>query len=85
MLFCASRMARIIATCVAQYLPTLFIGAGRFSSVSTEAITRASGGQRALASAYAALQCALPLLGFALAARVGRQRRFALSGRLREP
>ena len=81
----ASALAVGFAVSVAQYLPTLFIGAGRFSSVSTEAITRASGGQRALASAYAALQCALPLLGFALAARVGRQRRFALSGRLREP
>ena len=34
------------AVSVAQYLPTLFIGAGRFSTVTTEAVTLASGAQR---------------------------------------
>jgi putative thiamine transport system permease protein len=65
------------AVSVAQYLPTLFIGAGRFSTVTTEAVTRASGAQRSLTSAYAALQILLPLMGFALAAWAGQARQFA--------
>ena len=64
------------AVSVAQYLPTLFIGGGRYASVTTEAVTLASGGQRSLTAAYAWLQWLLPVLGFALAAWVGRPRRF---------
>ena len=65
------------AVSVAQYLPTLFIGAGRFATVTTEAVTLASGAQSSLTSAYAALQWLLPVLGFGLAAWVARPRRFA--------
>jgi putative thiamine transport system permease protein len=65
------------AVSVAQYLPTLYLGAGRWSTVTTEAVSLAAGGQRSLTSAYAGLQFALPLLGFALAAWVGRPRCFA--------
>jgi putative thiamine transport system permease protein len=64
------------AVSVAQYLPTLYIGAGRFTTVTTEAVTLAAGAQRSLTSAYAWLQFVLPVLGFALAAWVGRPRRF---------
>jgi putative thiamine transport system permease protein len=66
------------AVSVAQYLPTLYVGAGRFSTVTTEAVTLASGAQRSLTSAYAALQFLLPVLAFALAAWVGRPRRFTV-------
>lgn len=66
------------AVSVAQYLPTLYLGAGRFASVTTEAVTLAAGGQRSLTSAYAALQFALPVAAFALAAWVGRPRRFRM-------
>ncbi|MCU0762081.1 MAG: ABC transporter permease subunit [Hydrogenophaga sp.] len=66
------------AVSVAQYLPTLYIGAGRFATVTTEAVTLASGAQRSLTSAYAWLQFVLPVLGFALAAWVGRARRFTV-------
>lgn len=66
------------AVSVAQYLPTLYIGAGRFATVTTEAVTLASGAQRSLTSAYAWLQFLLPVLGFALAAWVGRARRFTV-------
>lgn len=66
------------AVSVAQYLPTLYIGAGRFATVTTEAVTLASGAQRSLTSAYAWLQFVLPVLGFALAAWVGRPRRFTV-------
>lgn len=68
-----------LAVSVAQYLPTLYVGAGRFATVTTEAVTLASGAQRALTSAYAGLQFLLPVLGFALAARIGRPRRFTVA------
>jgi putative thiamine transport system permease protein len=64
------------AVSVAQYLPTLYIGAGRFSSVTTEAVNLAAGAQRSLTSAYAGLQFVLPVLAFALAAWLGAPRRF---------
>jgi putative thiamine transport system permease protein len=66
------------AVSVAQYLPTLYVGAGRFASVTTEAVTLAAGAQRSLTSAYAALQFALPVLAFGVAAWVGRPRRFTV-------
>lgn len=72
----ASAAAVGFAVSVAQYLPTLYLGAGRFSSVTTEAVTLASGGQRSLTSAYAGLQLALPVLAFAMASWLGRPRRF---------
>jgi putative thiamine transport system permease protein len=72
----ASAAAVGFAVSVAQYLPTLYVGAGRFASVTTEAVTLASGGQRSLTSAYAGLQLVLPVLAFALAAWLGRPRRF---------
>ena len=64
------------AVSVTQYLPTLYIGAGRFATVTTEAVTLAAGAQRSLTSAYAGLQFILPVLAFALAAWLGRPRRF---------
>ena len=64
------------AVSVAQYLPTLFIGAGRINTLTTEAVTQAAGAQRSLASAYAWLQWLLPVLGFALASRIGQSRRW---------
>lgn len=61
---------------VAQYLPTVFIGGGRFGTVTTEAVALASGGQRSVLAAYAWLQWLLPTAAFALAAWLGRPRRF---------
>jgi putative thiamine transport system permease protein len=72
----ASALAVGFAVSVAQYLPTLFIGAGRFATVTTEAVTLAAGAQRSLTSAYAWLQWCLPVLAFGLAAWAGRPRRF---------
>ena len=72
----ASALAVGFAVSVAQYLPTLFIGAGRFNTVTTEAVTLASGAQRSLTSAYAWLQWLLPVIGFMLATWAGRPRRF---------
>lgn len=64
------------AVSVAQYLPTLFVGAGRLGTVTTEAVTLAAGAQRSLTAAYAWLQWLLPVLVFAVAAWAGRPRRY---------
>lgn len=52
------------AVSVAQYLPTLFAGAGRFATLTTEAVALAAGGDRRVLAVYAFLQALLPLLGF---------------------
>ena len=53
------------ATSVAQYLPTLLLGAGRVSTVTTEAVALASSSNRRLIGVWAAVQMALPMAGFA--------------------
>jgi putative thiamine transport system permease protein len=73
----ASAAAVGFAVSVAQYLPTLTVGAGRYATVTTEAVALAAGAQRSLTSAYAWLLFLLPVLGFVLAAWVSRPRRFA--------
>ena len=55
---------------VAQYLPTLFIGAGRFPTLTTEALALAVGGDRRIAAVAALLLAALPLLALAAALAV---------------
>ncbi|MDP4299258.1 ABC transporter substrate-binding protein [Leptothrix discophora] len=78
----ASALAVGWAVSLGQFLPTLFIGAGRHRTLTTEAVTLAAGGQRHAAAAFALLQALLPLAGFLLASRVGRSGRAASSGRL---
>ena len=70
------------AVSVAQYLPTLYVGAGRYASVTTEAVALAAGGQRDLMAAFAWLQWLLPACVFVLAAWLGRPRRFVAAARL---
>jgi putative thiamine transport system permease protein len=57
---------------VAQYLPTLYVGAGRFNTITTEAVALAASGDRSLMAAFAALQWLLPALVFGLAAWLGQ-------------
>ncbi|MEM9604956.1 MAG: ABC transporter permease [Pseudomonadota bacterium] len=52
---------------VAQYLSTLFVGAGRVPTLTTEAVGIAAGGDRRLVAVLAFVQMALPLALFALA------------------
>ncbi|MEO6958402.1 MAG: ABC transporter permease [Burkholderiaceae bacterium] len=52
---------------VAEYLPTLFAGAGRFQTVTTEAVALSAGGDRRILAVQSTLQMLLPLLAFALA------------------
>ncbi|MEH6632514.1 MAG: ABC transporter permease subunit [Halopseudomonas aestusnigri] len=55
------------AVSVAQYLPTLFAGGGRFSTLTTEAVNMAASGNRRVIGVYALLQALLPLLAFSAA------------------
>jgi putative thiamine transport system permease protein len=55
------------AVSVAQYLPTIFAGGGRFVTLTTEAVSLAGGADRRVIGVYAFLQAALPLAGFAAA------------------
>jgi putative thiamine transport system permease protein len=67
------------AVSVAQYLPTLFAGAGRYPTLTTEAVALSAGGNRYAMGVYGYLQLLLPWLIFALAqlipAWLFRQRR----------
>lgn len=56
-----------IAVSVAQYLPTLFLGAGRIATLTTEAVTMSSSSDRRVVGVYGSLQAALPFLAYALA------------------
>jgi putative thiamine transport system permease protein len=58
------------AVSVGQYLPTLLIGEGRLSTITTEAVALASGNNRRVIGVYALLQTILPFLAFALAALI---------------
>jgi putative thiamine transport system permease protein len=60
------------AVSVGQYLPTLFAGAGRFQTLTTEAVALAAGGDRRVVGVYTALQMILPALGFGLALALTR-------------
>jgi putative thiamine transport system permease protein len=55
------------AVSVGLYLPTLFAGAGRITTLTTEAVTLAAGADRRILGAYAALQALLPLAAYAAA------------------
>jgi putative thiamine transport system permease protein len=52
---------------VDQYLATVFAGAGRIATLTTEAVTLSSGADRRVVAVVIALQAALPLLAFVLA------------------
>ena len=56
-----------LAVSVGQYLPTLLIGGGRVSTLTTEAVALASGGDRRAIAVYGLMQTGAALLPFALA------------------
>lgn len=55
---------------IAQYMPTLWLGAGRFPTLTTEAVALSSGGSTGILAAQALWQLLLPLLVFMLTAGV---------------
>jgi putative thiamine transport system permease protein len=58
------------AVSAAQYVPTLFAGGGRIATLTTDALSLASGGNRRTVGVIAFTLALLPLLGFALATGV---------------
>ena len=56
-----------ISVSLAQYLPTQMLGAGRISTVTTEAVALASGQDRRVMAIYGLLQGILPFVFFTLA------------------
>ncbi len=60
------------AVSVGQYLPTLFAGAGRVATLTTEAVTLSGGADRRVIGTWALLQAAFPLLVYWLAAATPR-------------
>ena len=56
-----------IAISVAQYLPTLLVAAGQYTTITTEAVALASGSSRRLTAVYVVIQALLPWLFFSLA------------------
>lgn len=63
----AQALAVAIAVSVAQYLPTLLLGAGRYQTLTTELVTSFGGVDRRAMAALAVLQSLLPLVAFVLA------------------
>ena len=67
------------AVSVGQYLPTIFAGAGRVGTLTTDAVTLSGGADRRLIGPYVLLQAALPLFVYVAAIvvpawRFGRRR-----------
>lgn len=58
------------AVSVGQYLPTVLIGAGRLTTVTTEAVALASGGNRRIIGIWAFVQMSLPFAAFLVATLV---------------
>ncbi len=58
------------AVSVGLYLPTLFAGAGRVATLTTEAVTLSSGADRRILGVFTVLQAAIPLLAYIAALAV---------------
>ncbi len=62
-----SAVALGFAVSAAQYLVTVLVGAGRLTTITTEAVALSSGGNRRVIGIYAFMQMVLPLMAFAIA------------------
>jgi putative thiamine transport system permease protein len=60
-------MAVGFAVSVAQFLPTLFAGGGRFATLATETLSLAGGGDRRIIGMFGFALATLPFVGFGLA------------------
>jgi putative thiamine transport system permease protein len=69
------------AVSAGQYLPTLFAGGGRFSTLTTEAVGLAAGADRRVIGLYALVQALVPLLPFGLAVLLPARRSIASAHR----
>ncbi|WP_158968085.1 ABC transporter permease [Paraglaciecola sp. L3A3] len=62
-----SALALAFSVSIAQYIPTLMIGAGRISTITTEAVAIASGNEQSITAVYMLIQATLPFLAFLIA------------------
>ncbi len=72
-----------VAVSVAQYLPTLFLGAGRVATMTTEAVTLATSSDRRVMGLVGTLQSTLPFAAYLAAfvlPRLAHKNRRALDG-----
>lgn len=65
---------------IAQYIPTLMIGAGRVATITTEAVAIGTGSQQDLIAIYVLLQSLLPFVVFFIAALLARRFRGSMGG-----
>jgi putative thiamine transport system permease protein len=65
---------------IAQYIPTLMIGAGRVTTITTEAVAIGTGSQQNLIALYVLLQSFLPFMAFFIAALLARRFRGSMGG-----
>jgi putative thiamine transport system permease protein len=65
---------------IAQYIPTLMLGAGRVTTITTEAVAIGTGSQQNLIALYVLLQSILPFMAFFLAALLARKFRGSMGG-----
>lgn len=63
----AFSMATGFSVSVVQYLPTLYVGAGRFATITTETVSLSSGSDRRIIAVYALLQFIIPVCIYLLA------------------
>ena len=70
-----------VAVSVTQYVATVFPGAGRFSTLTTEAVISMFGGNRRVAAVYGLSQLMLPLIIFGVATLLAARRSRQLSGK----
>ena len=62
-----------ISVSLAQYLPTLMLGAGRISTLTTEAVALSSGQDRRISAIYALLQSVMPFIFYIIAILASRK------------
>ncbi len=65
-----SAFALGFAVSASQYLATVLLGAGRLTTITTEAVALSSGGNRRIIGIYAMMQMLLPAVAFAIATLV---------------
>jgi putative thiamine transport system permease protein len=62
-----------VAVSITQFVPVQLIAAGRLSTLTTEAVTLSSGGNRQLLAAFALMLMVIPLIAFMAAASLRKQ------------
>ena len=67
---------------IAQYIPTLMMGAGRVTTITTEAVAIGTGSQQDLIALYVLLQSILPFMAFFIAALLARRFRGSMGEKI---